>query len=77
MNDAMTEINCIFTDRKKICNIIRSLHNLPRVYLGKGKITLCELNQREITQEEALEYAFNNMDEIYRKKYEMILNKYM
>ena len=72
MNDAVTEINSIFTDRKNIYNIIRSLHNLPRVYLGKEKHTLCELNQIEITQEEALKYAFQNMNETNTKKYKVI-----
>lgn len=77
MNDAINEINSTFTSRRKIHNIIRSLHNLPRVYLGNGKKTLCELNQIEITQEEALQYTFQNMSEIHKRKYELIINQNM
>jgi len=77
LNDAINEISNTFTNRRKIYNIIRALHNLPRVYLGKGKKTLCELNQIEITQEEALQYAFQNMNEIHKRKYEKIINQNM
>lgn len=77
MEDAIVEISSMFTDRKKIHNIIRAFHNLPRVYLGKGKETLCELSQIEITQEEALQYAFQNMNEAHKKKYEIVVMQNM
>ena len=50
-------------DKEKICKMIFSLHNLPRVYLNKKEQTLCSLGQDSITSDEALEYSKLSMDE--------------
>ena len=74
MNDITTEIlelldHKFFLNKKRIAMLIRALHNLPRVYLGKGLHTLCNIEQPAIDYKAALEYSFNNMDEDTRQRY--------
>lgn len=49
----------IFVPRKRICALIKAVHNLPRVYLGSPGPTLCNLNQTSIEKEEALRYSLS------------------
>lgn len=74
MNDITTEIlelldHKFFLNKKRIAMLIRAIHNLPRVYLGKGLHTLCNIEQPAIDYKAALEYSFNNMDEDTRQRY--------
>lgn len=74
MNDITTEIlelldHKFFLNKKRIAILIRAIHNLPRVYLGKGLHTLCNIEQPAIDYKAALEYSFNNMDEDTRQRY--------
>lgn len=57
----------IFVPHKRICVLIKALHNLPRVYLVSAGPTLCNLNQTAIGREEALRYSLSYMDDKRRK----------
>lgn len=57
-------------DKEKICKLIFSLHNLPRVYLRKNNTTLCMLCQDGITTDLAITYSKLCMDEEMKRKYE-------
>lgn len=61
--DLLEEIKKSYILKKKVYDLLCALHNLPRVYLGKGKETLCRL-------EEAIEYSFDNMSFDLKKKYQ-------
>ena len=63
------EVNKVIINRKEIYSLFCSLHNLPRVYLGKDKKTLCKLGQISISEEEALKYSYQNMNIKERQKY--------
>lgn len=71
--DLLAEIKKPFMQKKKVGYLLRALHNLPRVYLGKNIETLCELNQEAISGQYAIEYAFMNMDSDMVKKYHKFL----
>ncbi len=60
---ALETIKPIIVNKRRIYTILNSLHNLPRVYLGHEKCTLCGLHQKEITIEDALTYANDNADD--------------
>lgn len=68
--DLMTEMKKTYIKKKKVYDLLCALHNLPRVYLGKDKETLCGLMQDAISEEDAIEYAFDNMSIDMRKKYQ-------
>ena len=72
--DLLTEIRKPFMRRKKVGYLLRVLHNLPDVYLGKNIETLCELNREGISEQDAIEYAFMNMDSDMVKKYHKFLS---
>lgn len=72
--DLMHEMKKMFVSKIKIYYLLCALHNLPRVYLGKNKDTLCCINQNVVTKEEAFEYTYQNMTVELRKKYFDILN---
>lgn len=70
MEDISYELNKrLGKDKEKICKMIFSAHNLPRVYLCKDNDTLCLLHQNGITSNEALEYSRLNMNEDMLLKY--------
>ena len=60
---ALETIKPIIVNKRRIYTILNSLHNLPRVYLGYEKSSLCGLHQKEITIEDALTYANDNADD--------------
>lgn len=70
--DLITEIKKPYIQKKKVYDLLCVLHNLPRVYLGKNKETLCELNQETISEQDALAYAFDNMSLEMKRKYRNI-----
>lgn len=74
LEDFLSELNKGFKkNKKKIGEIIFSLHNLPRVYLNKEENTLCSLHQDGITVNEALEYSILSMGVEMRLKYSNFL----
>ena len=68
--DLLTELNKTYINKKKVYVLLCALHNLPRVYLGKNKKTLCNLNQEGISEQDAIKYSFSNMDSVMIKKYQ-------
>ena len=54
-------------------DLLCALHNLPRVYLSKDKETLCELRQEPISEQDAIDYAFDNMNFDMKNKYRHLL----
>ena len=50
-------------DKRKICDLLFSLHNLPRVYLSRGVSTLFELRGAGIGENDALQYSKGWMNE--------------
>lgn len=73
-NDLIKEVQKKFIRKKRIYNYLCALHNLPRVYLGKDKQTLCHIGQESITEQEAIEYAFGNMNIEMITKYQAYIN---
>ncbi len=69
LDDLLSELDKIIVSKRKIYDLLCSLHNLPRVYLGKGKETLCDINQEAISVKDALEYSYKNMSIELREKY--------
>lgn len=61
-NDCLNELKKTFVNKRKIHMLLRALHNLPRAYLR-------EISQMEISQCEAIEYSFANMDKETKKYY--------
>ncbi len=72
--DLITEIKKTCIQKKKVYDLLCALHNLPRVYLGNDKETLCELMQKTISEQDAIEYAFDNMSSDMKKKYQHLLS---
>lgn len=70
--DLKIELNRPFIHKKKVYDLLCALHNLPRVYLGENKKTLCELKQQAICEEDAIKYSFQNMNDAMRDKYQKI-----
>lgn len=68
--DLMKEIKKTFIQKRKVYDLLCALHNLPRVYLGKDKETLCKLMQDAISEQDAIKYAFDNMSLDMKKKYQ-------
>lgn len=56
-------------DKESVYMLLRSVHNLPRYYLNNEIGTLCEINQKGISVQNALEYSYLNMDNITKEKY--------
>jgi len=71
--DLIAETKKICIRKRKVYDLLCALHNLPRVYLGKDKETLCGLAQEAISEQDALEYAFNNMNFHMKHKYQHLL----
>ena len=69
------ELNKFFVSKEKVYYLLATMHNLPRVYLGEDKETLCELKQISISESEAIDYAYRNMDKHLKEKYCNILKK--
>lgn len=59
--DLVTEITKMRISKRKVYDLLCTLHNLPRVYLGKNNETLCELMLDAISEQDAIQYAFDNM----------------
>lgn len=68
--DLLREIKKPYIRKRKVYDLLCALHNLPRVYLGKDKETLCELKQNAISEQDAIEYAFDNMSFDMKEKYQ-------
>lgn len=67
--DLLKEINKPNINKRKVYDLLCALHNLPRVYLGSEKETLCNLKQQAISEEDAIKYTFDNLDTSLRNKY--------
>ncbi len=67
--DLIVEINKTRIQKRRVYDLLCALHNLPRVYLGKNNETLCELMLEGILEQDAIEYAFNNMSLDMKEKY--------
>lgn len=67
--DLITEMKKIGTRKRKVYGLLCVLHNLPGVYLGKDKETLCGLMQEAVSEQDAIEYAFENMSVDMQKRY--------
>ena len=59
----------LFVNKEKILMLLRAIHNLPRVYLGSNKKTLCNLCLPSIHTVEAIEYCFSCLDDQTKQKY--------
>lgn len=68
--DLITEMKKICIRKREVYDLLCALHNLPRVYLGKDKETLCGLMQEAISEQDAIEYAFDNMSVDMKKRYQ-------
>ena len=74
LEDLSTELKKGFhKNKEKICKLIFSLHNLPRVYLKNNENTLCMLNQEGISSDLAFTYSKLSMDEEMKSRYEHFL----
>lgn len=71
--DLITEIKKTFIKKRKVYDLLCALHNLPRVYLGKDNETLCGLMQEAISEQDAIEYSFDNMSLDMKKKYQNLM----
>ena len=67
-SDLWKECNQPFPSHKKIYYLLCALHNLPRVYFDANKQGLSG-ERMPIAEEEALEYAYDNMDDGLKRKY--------
>lgn len=64
LEDVLFEIDKgLKKDKEKICRLLFSLHNLPRVYLNKKSYTLYSLGQAGIGMDDALKYSRMSMNE--------------
>lgn len=72
--DLISEINKTFIKKRNVYDLLCALHNLPRVYLGKDNETLCGLMQEAISEQDAIEYAFDNMSLDMKKKYQNLVS---
>ena len=77
LEDLKYEVSKIVINNNEVYSLLCSLHNLPRVFLGKDKKTLCKLNQHSITEEEALTYAYDNMNKGERIKYSIFFQYFI
>lgn len=71
--DIFLELNRVFVNKKTILSYMRIIHNLPRVFLGKGKKTLCNVQQVAISEKDAIKFSYQNMNEQERLKYSVYL----
>jgi len=62
-------------DKKKVHMLLRALHNLPRCFLNEHAKTLCCLKQPRISCEDAIKYAFDNMDIESKQRYMKIISE--
>lgn len=67
-SDLLEECNQPFSSHKKVYSLLCALHNLPRVYFDTNKQGLSG-ERMPITEGEALEYAYDNMDDSLKSKY--------
>ena len=75
MEELLTEVNKFIIKNRNIYYLLNILHNLPRVYLGEEKDTICGLRQGSIPEEDALQYAFQVMNYKDKNKFEILLGK--
>lgn len=68
--DLLTEINKVCINKRKVYDLLCALHNLPKVYLGRNKETLCNLKQESVSEYDAIKYTFCNMNSSMIKKYQ-------
>ena len=67
-------MNKFIIKKQNIYYLLNVLHNLPRVYLGERKNSICELSQTGISEEDALLYTFQIMNGNDRKRFDDLLN---
>lgn len=75
VEDLWKNLNKFFIDKKEVYNILNVLHNIPRIYLQNKRQTLCNLNLKGISIEDAIEYVENNMNEKMRARYKKDVEK--
>lgn len=68
--DLVTELQKPYIHKRKVYDLLCALHNLPRVYLGRDKETICDLKQLGISEEDAIKYSFDNMNTSLKEKYQ-------
>lgn len=71
--DLIIAIKKTYINKRKVYDLLCALHNLPRVYLGKNKETLCDLRKEAISEQDAIKYTFNNMSLDMKKKYQDLM----
>ena len=62
MESILTQCNILLANKEKqyktkISSLIRSFHNLPKVYLEPTTQTLCNIGIQAISEDEAIDYA--------------------
>lgn len=70
LNELNDELKGFRVNKRRVYALLRSIHNLPRVYLSESDDTLCNLKLPSISENDALMYSYQNMEEMDRKKYE-------
>ena len=75
MEELLGEVNKFILNNRRIYYLLNVLHNLPRVYLGKKKETMCRIRQNSISEKDALLYAFQNMNASDKERFSILLNK--
>ncbi len=72
LEELLEELSKRFVNKNRVYHLLRILHNLPRVYLTQGK-SLCNLQQKRISERDALRYAYQNMNVEDQEKYKQYL----
>ena len=72
-DELIIEIRKMFINKRKVYDLLNVMHNLPRVYLGKNKNTLCNLKQESISVSDAINFMFSNLSNDMKEKYQKIL----
>ena len=68
-SDLLTEMEKTFTNKRQVHQLLRALHNLPRVYLGRNAETICNSKHNAIPETWALKFAAMNMNDEMKRKY--------
>jgi hypothetical protein len=62
MDRILTKCNILLVNKEKqyktkIASLLRTFHNLPKVYLDSTAQTLCNIGIKPISEDEAIDYA--------------------
>ena len=74
VDDLLESLKVKSIDKEKVFILVRALHNLPRFYLNEKSETLFNIRQSQITYEDAVKYAFDNMDNVSKEKYQRYIS---